>query len=186
VSASKMCPYSHFPIPAVREQLQRIEVFHVGDLVFDFFLQCHAVFHAEVVPLGQLLALLLQFGEQLFLGGLIDLYDHVLREVDHTFQTSWRHVEQQTDAAGDSLHEPTVGYRRRQVDMAHALTANLRQRHFDSASVATYALVAYLLVFSAVAFEVLGGAKDPLAEKPISLGFQTAVVNGLRFCYLTP
>ena len=176
----------HFPIPAVGEELQWNEVLHVAYLVIGLFLQPHALFNTQVISFSQLLSLLFQLIEQFILRSIVNVDYDVLREVDDALQAARREVKQQSDAAGNSFREPTMGHGRCQLDMAHALSPDLGQRHFDTAPVATYALVAYLLVFTAVALEVLSGTKYPLAEKPISLGFQAAVIYGLRFCDLTP
>src|SRR5262245_20241421 len=71
-------------------------------------------------------------------------------------------------------------HRRGQVDVAHALTAHLRPGHLDAAALADDALVADALVLAAVALPVLGRAEDLLAEQPVLLGLERAVVNRLR------
>lgn len=45
----------------------------------------------------------------------------------------------------------------------------------DAAAVADFALVADLLILSAVAFPVLCGPENALAEKAVALGFERAV-----------
>src|SRR6185437_4967578 len=65
-------------------------------------------------------------------------------------------------------------------DVAHALTADLRAGHLDAAALADDALVTDALVLAAVALPVLGGTEDALAEQPVLLGLQRAVVDRLR------
>src|SRR5690606_33017509 len=69
-----------------------------------------------------------------------------------------------------------------EVDVAHALTAHLGPRDLHAAALADDALVADPLVLAAVALPVLGGTEDALAEQPVLLGLQRAVVDrlGLR------
>ena len=66
-----------------------------------------------------------------------------------------------------------------QVDVAHALAADLGAGHLDAAALADDALVADALVLAAVALPVLGGTEDALAEEPVLLGLQRAVVDRL-------
>src|SRR5204862_1348759 len=91
-----------------------------------------------------------------------------------------RHVDQVADPARDALEEPDVGDRRGQVDVAHPLAADLRPGDLDAAALADDPLVADPLVLAAVALPVLGGTEDALAEEPVLLGLQRAVVDGLR------
>src|SRR5213075_2025556 len=91
---------------------------------------------------------------------------------------------QVADAARDALEEPDVGDRRGQVHVAHPLAADLGARDLHAAALADDALVADPLVLAAVALPVLGRAEDALAEEPVLLGLQRAVVDGLRLGYL--
>ena len=70
--------------------------------------------------------------------------------------------------------------------MAHALAADLGARHLDAALVAHDALVADALVLAAGAFPVLLGTEDALAEQPVTLGLERAVVDGLGLGDLAP
>src|SRR5207248_2766374 len=90
------------------------------------------------------------------------------------------HVEQVADPARDALEEPDVRHGRGQVDVAHALTADLRTSDLDAAALADDALVTDPLVLAAVALPVLRRTEDALAEEPVLLGLQCAVVDGLR------
>ena len=85
---------------------------------------------------------------------------------------------------GHALEEPDVADRRGQVDVAHALAANLRARDLDAAALAHDALVADALVLAAVALPVLGGTEDALAEEAVLLRLQRAVVDRLRLGHL--
>src|SRR6185503_9112416 len=102
------------------------------------------------------------------------------REVQDLLELLGRHVQEVADAAGDALEEPDVRDGRGQVDVAHALAAHLGPRDLDAAALADDALVADALVLAAVALPVLGGTEDALAEEPVLLGLQRAVVDGLR------
>jgi hypothetical protein len=64
--------------------------------------------------------------------------------------------------------------------VAHALAPHLGARDFDAALVADDALVADPLVLAAVALEVLGGAKDLLAEQAVLLGLEGTLFYGMR------
>src|SRR5205807_7317109 len=67
-----------------------------------------------------------------------------------------------------------------QLDVAHALAAHLGARDLDTAALADDALEPDALVLPAVALPVLGGAEDLLAEEPVLLRLERAVVDGLR------
>ena len=73
---------------------------------------------------------------------------------------------------------------RGQLDVAHALAADLCARDLHAAAVADLALVADLLILAAVALPVLRRAKDSFAEQAVALGLECAVVDGFRLFYL--
>ncbi|MNC45440.1 hypothetical protein D3C75_944030 [compost metagenome] len=68
-----------------------------------------------------------------------------------------------------------------QLNVAHTLPADLGSCHFDAAAVADNALVADTLVLAAMAFPVLLGTEDTLAEQAFLLRLQGTVVDGFRF-----
>ena len=115
-----------------------------------------------------------------FSGGQAGLGDDVVLEVEDALDVLQRHVEQRADARRQRLQEPDVGDRRGQLDMAHALAADARQRHFDAALLADDALVLHALVLAAQALVVLDRAEDARAEQAVALRLERAVVDGLR------
>src|SRR5262249_39421341 len=80
---------------------------------------------------------------------------------------------------------PDVAHGRGQLDVTHALAAHLAAGHLHAALVADDALVAVALVLAAVALPVTRGPEDALAEEPIPLRPQRAVVDRLRLRDLT-
>src|SRR5207249_2537939 len=106
------------------------------------------------------------------------------REVQDLLELARRDVEQVADAARDALEEPDVRDRRGQVDVAHALAAHLLAGHLDAAALADDALVADALVLAAIALPVLGRTEDALAEEPVALRLERAVVDGLGLGHL--
>src|SRR5581483_5591667 len=106
------------------------------------------------------------------------------REVQDLLKLLGSHVEQVADAARDALEEPDVAHGGGQVDVTHALTADLRARHLDAAALAHDALVTNALVLTAVALPVLGRTEDALAEQAVLLRLERSVVDGLRLGYL--
>ena len=114
----------------------------------------------------------------------VHLGDHVLREVDHALQRARGDVQQQAEPARDALREPDVRDGRREADVPHALAADLRPCDFNAALVADDALVADALVLPAVALEVLLRAEDLLAEEPVLLRLERAVVDRFRLGHL--
>ena len=70
--------------------------------------------------------------------------------------------------------------RRGELDMAHALAADLRHGDFDAALLADDALVLHALVLAAQALVVLDRTEDARAEQAVTLRLERAVVDGLR------
>src|SRR5919107_1340637 len=115
---------------------------------------------------------------------LVDRGDHVGGEVDDLLQVLRREVEQVAEPAGDALEVPDVRHRGGQLDVAHALTAHLGAGHLDAAALADDALEPDPLVLAAVALPVPGGTEDLLAEEPVLLRLEGAVVDRLRLLHL--
>src|SRR5258708_7863751 len=118
-------------------------------------------------------------------GSLVDVGHDVEREVQEPLEVARGHVEKDAEAAGGSFEEPDVRHRGRELDVAHALAADLRARHFDAALVADDALVADALVLAAVALPVAGRTEHPLVEQAVLLRTQRAVVDRLGLRHLT-
>ena len=150
--------------------------------------------HPAVEALAQLEQALLLVNAELLDGGvdlvleavelaraalLVDLGHDRGGEVEDLLQLLGGDVQHVADPARDALEEPDVADGRGQVDVAHALAADLRPRHLDAAALADDALVADALVLTAVALPVLGRTEDLLAEEAVLLGLQRAVVDGL-------
>ena len=104
----------------------------------------------------------------------------VIFEIEDALEVLERHVEQQADAARQRLEEPDVSDRRGKLDVAHALAAHPRQRHFHAAFLADDALVLHPLVLAAQALIVLDRPEDAGAEQAVALRLEGAVVDGLR------
>src|SRR5207249_1246684 len=111
---------------------------------------------------------------------------HVIRVVDHPLQVPQGHVEQVPHGGRQRLEEPDVRHRHRELDVAHTLAPHLGQRHLDAAAIADHAAVADPLVLAAMALPVLHRTEDALAEQPVPLRFEGAVVDGLRLRHLAP
>ena len=137
------------------------------------------------VAVEDLVDLLLERVEVLGPGLVVDPRDDRGGEVEDLLEFLRGHVEQVADAAGNALEEPDVADGGGQVDVAHALAANLRARDLHAAALAHDALVADTLVLAAVALPVLGGTEDALAEQAVLLGLQGAVVDRLGLRHLT-
>src|SRR2546425_1232614 len=111
---------------------------------------------------------------------------HVVRVVDHPLEIPQRHVEQIAHRRRQRLEEPDVRHRDGELDVPHALAPHLGQRHLDATAVADHAAVPDALVLAAVALPVLHRAEDALAEQPVPLRLEGAVVDGLGLRYLAP
>ncbi len=87
--------------------------------------------------------------------------------------------------ARDALEVPDVGDRGGELNVTHAVAAHPRLGDFDATTFADNTPVTHPLVFAAVAFPVLGGAKNALAKQAIHFGLEGAVVDRLRLGYFT-
>lgn len=110
---------------------------------------------------------------------LVDVRDHVRREVDDLLQVLRSEVEQVTEARRNALEVPDVGDGGGQFDVAHPLTAHLGASDLDAAALTDDALEPDTLVLAAVALPVPGRTEDLLAEESVLLGLEGAVVDGL-------
>src|SRR6185437_15714219 len=108
---------------------------------------------------------------------LFDLGDDIRGIVDDTLNLLRGHVERERETRRDALKEPDVADRGRKRDVADALAANGRARHFDATLVADHALIADAAVLTAVAFVILGRTKDTLAEQSVLFRTLGAVVD---------
>src|SRR5687768_7900457 len=73
-----------------------------------------------------------------------------------------------------------MGDRGGELDMAHALAPDPRQRHLDAALLADDALELHALVLAAQALVVLDRPEDAGAEQPVPLRLEGTVVDRLR------
>ena len=129
--------------------------------------------HITVFPFGQDL-LLNQAGAFARIG-----YD-ISGKVQYLLQQTGGHIQNQTHTGGNALKIPDVGNRRCQFNMTHTLTAYLGLGNFYTAAFTDLALIANLLITSAMAFPVLLWAKDTLTEQTVTLRLQCSIVDGFR------
>ena len=109
---------------------------------------------------------------------------HVAVEVNDLLHIAQGHVEQDRHIAGNALQIPHMRDGRRQLDEAHAMAPHPAFRDLHPAALADDAAVPHALVFAAMAFPILGGAEDLLAEQPVHLGLEGAVVDRFRLSHL--
>ena len=130
--------------------------------------------HVAVLALGQ--DLLLHQA-----GALARIGDDVGGEVQNLLEYTRGDIQNQTHTGRDTLEVPDMGDRSGQLDVTHALAAYLGLGDLNAAALTDLALIADLLVASAVALPVLLRSKDALAEQAVALRLQGAVVDGFRF-----
>ena len=144
------------------------------------------------VDLGELVAQrALELGEVGVAPLLVDVGDEVGREVDDLLQLLGLQLllglgahEQVREPRARPAQVPDVHDGRGELDVAHALAADLRARDLDAAALADDALEPDALVLAAVALPVLGRPEDLLAEQAVLLGAQRAVVDRLGLLHL--
>src|SRR5690606_17139621 len=101
-------------------------------------------------------------------------------EVQNPLEILQRHVEHEADATRQRLQEPDMRHRRGQLDMAHALAPDLRERDFNAALLADHAAILHPLVLAAQALVVLDRTEDARAEQAIAFRLEGPVVDGFR------
>ena len=141
-------------------------------------LSAHCSLELVTVALPHLAVLFLSQQLLLFQRGQAGVGDDIACKVQHLLQQAGADVQHQADAAGDALEIPDMAHRSGQLDVAHALTADLGLGDLDAAAVADLALVADALILAAVALPVLGRSKNALAVQAVTLRLQGAVVDG--------
>ena len=100
-------------------------------------------------------------------------------EVEHAFDVAQRHIEHHAQTRRQRLEEPDVRHRAGQLDVRHALTAHLGQRHFNATFFTDHAAMLQALVFAAQTFVVFDRPKNLGTEQTIALRLERTVVNGL-------
>src|SRR5690606_37257102 len=116
--------------------------------------------------------------------GQARLGDHERFEVQDALDVAQGHVQHQADARRQRLEEPDVRHRRGQVDVAHALAADLGQGDLGAALLAHHATVLHALVLAAQALVVLDRTEDRGAKQAVTLGLERAVVDRLGLLHL--
>jgi hypothetical protein len=111
---------------------------------------------------------------------LVDPGDEVGGEVDDLLEVLRRQVEQIPEPRRYALEVPDVRDGGGQFDVTHPLPADLGSGDLDAAPLTDDALEADALVLAAVALPVPGGPEDLLAEEPVLLRLERAVVDRLR------
>ena len=122
---------------------------------------------------------------------LVDPRDEVGGEVDDLLELLGLELLLRLDA-GEEVGQPRPGAAQvpdvhdggLELDVAHAVTADLGPRDLDAAALADDALEAHPLVLAAVALPVPGRAEDLLAEEAVLLRTQRAVVDRLGLLHL--
>src|SRR5207237_3938146 len=94
----------------------------------------------------------------------VDRRDDRGREVQDLLQLARSDVEEVADPRRDAFEEPDVRDGSGEIDVAHALAANLLPRHLDTAALTDDALVADALVLAAVALPFLRRTEAALAD----------------------
>ena len=111
--------------------------------------------------------------------GIALVDDDVGFVVEDALKVAHRDVEQRADTRRQRLKIPNMGNGYRQFDVAEALAADLGLGDLDAAAVAHVPAEADPLELAAVAFPVLHGPENALAEQSVALGLEGPVVDRL-------
>ena len=104
-------------------------------------------------------------------------YD-ILDKVQYHLDISRRHIERKAYSGRYALEIPYVGDGGSEFDMTHSLASDLSAGNFNAALVADNAFISDSLIFTAMAFPVLGRSENPLAEQTVFFGFLSSVIDG--------
>ena len=130
----------------------------------------------------------LVFGEQLLVGEILVIAlieHHIAVEINDLLDIAQGHVQQDRHITGDTFQIPNMGHRGRQLDKAHAVAPHPTFRNLNTATFADDATVPHPLVLPAMALPILGRSEDLLAEEPVHLGLEGAVVDRFWLGHLT-
>src|SRR5439155_12936180 len=94
----------------------------------------------------------------------------VVRVINDLLEIAEREVHEIPHRTRQRLEEPDVGDGHGELDVPHALATHASQSHFDAATIADHTAITDSLVFAAMAFPVLYGTEDALAEEAVLLG----------------
>ncbi len=147
---------------------------------------------ALLLDVGDLLRHLVLEGRQVLVALLLVDPGHQVRgEVDDLLQLLGLELlaglgahQQVGEPRTGTPQVPDVDHRGGQLDVPHAVAADLGPRDLDATALADDALEAHALVLAAVALPVLGRTEDLLAEEAVLLRAQGAVVDGLGLLHL--
>src|SRR3954463_822427 len=117
---------------------------------------------------------------------LAGIDNDVVRVVDDLLEITQRQIDEVSHRRRQRLEEPDMRDGYGELDVTHALATDAAQGDFDAAAIADHSTVANSLVFAAMAFPVLDGTEDPLAEQAVLLGLERAIVDGLGLQNLAP
>ena len=144
---------------------------------FGFELIAVTLFHLNVFFFGKSL-FLLKFG----CGNRVaDFRYEIFSEVKNRFELTRLNVKHLTQTRGDSFEIPDMRNGSRKFNVTHSFSSDLCFCDFNTAAFADLALVTESLVFAAMAFPVLHGTEDTLAEKTVFFGFKGSVIYCFRF-----
>ena len=110
---------------------------------------------------------------------------HVGFKVEYAFDFTQCHIQHQTNARRQGLEEPDVGNWTGQFNVAHALTTDFRQCHFNATFLTHNTAVLHALVLATETFVIFYWAKNFGTEKTFALGLESTVVNCLGLFNLT-
>ena len=94
-------------------------------------------------------------------------------------------TQQVADFVWQGTEVPDVRDGDHQIDVTHALAANLLFGYLNTTTVTNDSFVANALVLAAMAFIILNGAENAFAKQTTHFRFVTAVVDGFRLYNLT-
>ena len=108
------------------------------------------------------------------------LGDHKGFEVQHPLDIAQGHVQHQADTGRQRLQEPDVRGGASQLNVAHALTANLGEGDFNATLLTDNTTMLETLVLAAQTLIVLDRTKDTRTEQAIPFRLEGTVINGFR------
>ena len=112
------------------------------------------------------------------------IQDDIGLKIQNPLDVPQGHVQHQADPRGQRFQEPDMRHRAGQLDVRHALAANLGQRDLGTAFFTNHTTMLHALVLAAEALVVLHRPEDGGAEQAVTFRLEGPVINRFRLLHL--
>src|SRR3954464_12275527 len=103
--------------------------------------------------------------------------DHVIFVINYPLKIAGSHIKDQADTRRHALEEPDMTNRNSQLNVAHALPADSREGHFDTATIANNSTMFDSFILAAGTFPIFYRSENALTKKSAFFGFERPIIN---------